>query len=347
MVTIKDIAQKCNVSIATVSNVINDRGKVSAETKSFIWDTAREMNYVPNFMAKNLKQRQSNNIGIITEDLTIFHTPAVVDGIHSYLDERGYTYVLGNMRVFQKHGDEYYLFPEYEGKVLEELNIMAAKQVSGIIYVEGHCHTISCIPEEFPIPMVSIYGFIEKSGVPSVIYNDEQGAYLATCALIEKGYRKIGVITGINDSYHTKRRMQGYHKALYENKIPFDPRWMAEGDWTKQSGYDAAGQLIEQGIRAIFSMNDLMAGGVYKYTKDNGCEVGKDIALVGFDDREICEAYFPGLSSVHLPLFELGRYAAKLMLDTLAGKKEPEQKKHFIGCQLMKRGSLLEMKEKV
>ncbi|WP_230398084.1 LacI family DNA-binding transcriptional regulator [Novisyntrophococcus fermenticellae] len=340
MTTIKDIAQKCNVSIATVSNVINDRGKVSKETKDLIWKTAREMNYVPNFMARNLKQRQTKNIGIIAEDLTIFHTPAVVDGINSYLDEKGYTFLLGNLRMFQKHGDEFYIFPEYEGKVLEELNIMASKQVSGIIYIEGHCHTITCIPENFSIPIVAAYGFIEKEGVPSVLYNDEQGAWMATSALLKKGCKEIGMITGMTDSYHTRMRMQGYHKALYEQKIPFNPQWVAEGDWTKESGYRGAEKLMRQGIRAIFSMNDLMAGGVYDYMRENGYQIGKDVLLVGFDDREICKAYYPALSSVHLPLFELGRYAAKLLLDLLEEDKPSEEKNHYINCSLKYRESL-------
>lgn len=340
MITIKDIALKCNVSIATVSNVINDRGKVSKETKSLIWKTARDFNYVPNYMAKNLKQKQTRNIGIITEDLTIFHTPAVVDGIHSYLDEKDYTFVLGNLRMFQKHGDDFYLYPEYENKVLEELHIMAAKQVSGIVYIEGHCHTITCISEEFSIPIVAAYGFIEKAGVSSILYNDEQGAYLATSTLIEQGFTEIGLITGVPDSYHTKKRMQGYHRALFDHKIPYNPSWMAEGDWSRKSGFEAARTLLDSGTRAIFCMNDLMAGGIYDYAKVSGHQIGKDVALIGFDDREICEAYAPGLTSVHLPLFELGRYAAKLLLDILEEKKEPIKNNHFINCSLVKRDSM-------
>ncbi|HIT90032.1 MAG TPA: LacI family DNA-binding transcriptional regulator [Candidatus Merdenecus merdavium] len=339
MVTIKDIALKCNVSIATVSNVLNDRGKVSKETQSLVWDTAREMNYVPNFMAKNLKQKQKKNIGIIAEDLTIFHTPALVDGINSYLDEKDYTFVMGNMRMFQKHGDDFYLYPEYENKVIEELNVMAAKQVSGIIYIEGHCHTITCVPSNFNIPIVSAYGFIEKESTPFIMYDDTQGAYLATEHLIKKGHREIGLITGMTDSYHTKKRIQGYQKALFDHKIPFNPMWVMEGDWSKESGYQEVQKLIKQGVRAVFCMNDLMAGGVYQYARENQLTIGKDIFLVGFDNREICEAYYPALTSVHIPLYEIGRYAAKLLLDMLEKKKRDLQKEHYIGCKLKERDS--------
>lgn len=338
MVTIKDIARKCNVSIATVSNVINDRGKVSEMTQKLIWETARELNYVPNYMARNLKQKQKKNIGIIAEDLTIFHTPAVVDGINMYLDKKDYTFLLGNMRMFQKHGDEFYLYPEYESKVLEELNIMAAKQVAGIIYIEGHCHTIRCIPEDFPVPIVSVYGFVEGKDIPSILYNDEQGAYDATKALIEKGWKEIGLITGAVESYHTKKRMQGYHRALFDARIPYNPCWTAEGDWSRESGYHMAEELVSQGIKAIFVMNDLMAWGVYDYAREKGYRIGEDLVLIGFDDRELCEVLYPPLSSMHLPLHEMGHCAAKMLVERLEEEKEPEKKEYYIDCKLISRG---------
>lgn len=339
MTTIKDIAEKCNVSIATVSNVINNRGKVSDQTKRRIWDVAKELNYVPNYMAKNLKQKNNRNIGIIAEDLTVFHIPQVVDGINEFLDEKNYTFILGNMRMYQKHGNKYYLCADYEKMVKEELSIMAAKQISGIIYIEGHCHEIKCIPDDFPIPMVSVYGFINNNNVPAVICDDEQGAQMAVDKLLETGAAEIGIITGAPGSYHTRKRQQGYHKALYDAGVLYDPEWMVEGEWSRQSGYRAAGILIEKGIRSIFAMNDLMAGGVYDYAKEHGLEIGEEIKVVGFDDREICEFYDPKLTSVALPLRELGKQAAEMLLQKIENGNKTEGGTRKIDCILKNRNS--------
>ncbi len=340
MTTIKEIAKRCNVSITTVSNVMNNRGKVSDETEKKIWEAAKELNYVPNYMAKNLKQKNNRNIGIIAEDLTVFHIPYVVDGINAFLDENNYTFILGNMRLYQKHGDKYYMCTDYEDIVREELRIMAAKQVAGIIYIEGHCHEINCVPEGSPIPMVSVYGFINTNNVPAVIYDDEQGACAAVEKLLQHEQTKIGIITGSAESYHTRKRQQGYHKALYKAGVLYDPEWMEEGDWSRRSGYKAAGRLVEKGVRSIFAMNDLMAGGVYDYAREHKLEMGKDIRVIGFDDREICQAYDPQLTSVALPLRELGKTSAQMLLQRIENREGGTEHVRKIECILKVRGSV-------
>ena len=103
--TIKEIAKACNVSISTVSNILNGKNKASDEVKKLVLETAKEMNYVPNYMAKNLKQKNTKTIGIIAEDLTIFHTPSIIDGISEFMEEKGYTLLMGNMRLYQKYGN--------------------------------------------------------------------------------------------------------------------------------------------------------------------------------------------------------------------------------------------------
>ena len=107
MANIKEVAEACEVSIATVSNIFNGKGRVSEETKERIIRIAKEMNYVPNIMAKNLKQRRSNVIGIITEDLTVFNSVGIVDGIHEFLEEQGYSFLLGNLRLYKKYNFEF------------------------------------------------------------------------------------------------------------------------------------------------------------------------------------------------------------------------------------------------
>ncbi|WP_343083738.1 LacI family DNA-binding transcriptional regulator [Blautia producta] len=345
MATIKEIAKACNVSISTVSNILNGKEKARQETKELVLQKAKEMNYVPNYMAKNLKQKNTKTIGIIAEDLTIFHTPTIVDGISACLEKKGYTLLMGNMRMYQKYGNAFYTFKEYSGLVQEEIQEMLAKRVEGIIYVEGHYHVMDHIPELFAVPTVAVYGKVDSREVPSVIYDDEQGGYEAAKALISMGHRKIGVITGSRQSFHTIERMRGFMKALFDHEIPFNPCWEIIGEWNREDGYAGAEQLVQQGVTAIFSMNDIMAGGIYDYINEKGMRIGKDLSVIGFDDREISEAFYPTLSTVALPLNHMGSIAAELLTERLEGKKGSGEKKEYkIPCQVINRNSICKIK---
>ena len=340
MATIKEIANACNVSIATVSNVLNGKKSVSEKTKKRILETAKRMEYVPNYMAKNLKQKETKVIGIITEDLTVFNCPEIVDGIHTYLEEENYSFLLGNLRLYKKYGNKFYSTEEYHGEVEAEFRMMQAKQVDGIIYIGAHSREIHCIPDDPSIPVILAYGISGNEAIPSVIFNDEKAAYDATIALIEKGHEKIGVITGEDKSIHTMERLLGYQRALFDHKILYNPGLIFRGNWERISGYNGAYKLMKEGVTGIFAMNDIMAAGIYDYASETGVKIGEELAVIGFDNREICEAFNPSLSTLALPLYEIGRKAAKLMLDILKNQKEAERE-HIcrMDCKVIERES--------
>lgn len=317
MVTIKELAKACGVSVATVSNVLNGTGRVSAQTTQKVLDTAKKIGYVPNTLAKGLKQRATKTIGVIAEDLTVFNCVDIVDGINEYLDERDYMFILGNLRLYKKFNNEFYHNEKYYREVEKEFQVMQSKLVEGIIYIGAHSREIRSIPGNFRVPIVVAYGFASEKRIPSVSFDDEQGGYEATVQLIRQGHQKIGIIQGDSESIHTGQRMLGYQKALYQNGILFNPDYVMPGDWSRESGYRACEKLYEQGVRAIFSMSDVMAAGVYDYAVDHQLQVGRDIALVGFDNREIAKVFNPKLATMALPLSEIGRRAAELVLDMI------------------------------
>ena len=339
MATIKEVAKACDVSIATVSNILNGKGRVGEETRQRILNTAKEMGYVPNMMAKNLKQRQTKMIGIITEDLTVFNCAEIVDGIHEYLEEKEYTFLLGNLRLFKKYDNAFYHHERYHTEVEEEFQIMKSKQVAGVIYVGAHCREMKSIPRNYNVPIVVAYGFATDCEIPSVIYNDEQAAYHATMELFNKGYRKIGLIAGEMESLHTIYRQRGYQKALYENKVLHNPELVQYGDWNREQGYRACKELMRHKVDAIFSMNDVMAAGVYDYMNEHGLIVGKDIGLIGFDNREISQVFQPELSTIALPLSEIGHQAANLLIRKIEEPEFESESVYKIECNLIKRGS--------
>lgn len=340
MSKIKEVAMACGVSIATVSNVMNGKGRVSEDSRNRILQVAKEMNYVPNWMAKNLKQHQSKVIGIITEDLTVFNCVDIIDGINEYLDQKQYSFVLGNLRLFKKYNNEFYHHEDYFSQVQEEFRIMESTQVAGIIYVCAHCREIKFIPKLEHIPIVLTYGFSKDENIPSFIYDDEQAAFDATVEMISNGHEKIGLITGERFSLHTTARLKGYQRALYEHGLLYNPDFVYDGDWSRSKGYEGAKDLIGKGVSAVFSMNDEMAAGVYDYVYEVGQEIGKDVALIGFDNREICTAFRPALTTVSIPLNEIGRNAAKKMIDILEKEPHKEDPIHHVTCKLVKRKSV-------
>lgn len=341
MATIKEIAKACNVSIATVSNVLNDTKKVSEPLKLLILETARSMEYVPNYMAKNLKQKETRVIGIIAEDLTVFNCPEIVDGIHTYLEEVNYSFLLGNLRLYKKYGNKFYSTEEYKQQVENEFRIMQAKQVDGIIYIGAHSRKLNCIPVELALPVVVAYGISNNNKIPSVIFNDEKAAFEATSLLIGEGHSVIGLITGDENSIHTKERLLGYQSALFKNKILYNPELVYQGNWERVTGYDGARKLVGETVTAIFSMNDIMAGGVYDYACEKGLRIGSDLSLIGFDNRELGEAFYPALSTMALPLHEIGRKAAQSIINILRGNAVSENEMLIrIDCRSIERKSI-------
>lgn len=341
MATIREIAAACNVSISTVSNIFNGKTNVGEETRQRVLKVAEEMAYIPNFMAKNLKQKTTKTIGIITEDLTVFNCADIVDGINECFDERGYTFLLGNLRLYKKYDNAFYHKEVYRHQVEEELNIMRAKQVEGIIYIGAHCRKIHYIPQDFPIPLVAAYSFTDNPKVTSVIFDDEDAAWQATRALIQNGHQRIGIITGETGSLHVKERMKGYKRALREAGIPYKKSLVQEADWSRAKSVQACRALMEKEVTAIFAMNDVMAGGVYDFTATEEIRVGTDLDLIGFDNREIACAFNPPLTTMALPLSNIGRKAAEIMIDILENGQESRKESIYkIKCELVKRSSM-------
>ena len=340
MATIREISEQTGLSIATVSKVLNGKKGVNAKTRELILSAAKDLNYRPNLNARNLKKGQSRTIGIITEDLTVFNAPEIVDGIAQMCDESGYHYILGNLRFYKRYGNGPRDWKESIALVHSAVEDMLTKQVDGIIYIGCHSHIVVSLSEHTEPKFVYAYCISGDEKIPSVIYNEEKAAYDLTLRLLDYGNEKIGMITGPTESTHALNRSRGYQKALFDRKIPYDPSLTLIGDWERDSGFSLAEQLISAGVTAIFAHNDLMAVGVIDYCSIHGINVGRDIQLIGFDNRDISSVSRPTLSTVALPLFEIGQKSAAEMLSILAGKPSGQ---HLIqlDCEMIERDTTL------
>jgi len=341
MVTIKEIARLTGVSTATVSNVLNGKSGAASEAKAKeITEMARSLHYTPNTLAKSLQRQRTNTIGIITEDLTVFNAPEIVDGIDAYCEENGYETILENMRLFKRYNNDFTDTPKHHELLDSMLNHMIAKQVEGIVYVGYHCREIAYLPSRLQVPFVYAYCYPKEEIYPSVMYDDEKAARDVTALLIAKGHSRIGVICGPASSYHTQARLKGFNAALAEHNIKSDPKFVVYGDWERPSGYHLAAILLDQKVSAIFSFNDLMASGVYERASERGLQIGKNISLFGFDNRDISQGYIPALSTVEPPLNEIGRRSAEIILNQIKNHRTGK-KRIYLPCTILERNSAI------
>ena len=265
MITLKEIASKCSVSIATVSNILNGKSNVSEDTKQRVLQVIQDTGYKPNYMARGLRAAKTKTVGLIIDDLSEFSSPELVDGIMAYLEEHNYKSILENLRFYSKWGKNFYKNEDYYEDVNSAIQEFEAIKVDGIIYVAGHCRNIQALPKNLQIPTVICYAFSENHNFSSVIFNDEQAAYQMTEHLIQKGHKDIAVIQGAKDNLHTKARLKGFLQAMKDNNITVNESLLYNGDWSLESGYSSCKNLMETNLKfsAVFCFNDLMAAGVY------------------------------------------------------------------------------------
>ena len=357
MVTLKEAAEMCNVSVTTVSNILNGKAKAGEETKKRVLEVVKEMGYQPNYIAQGLRNNKTKTVGIIAEDLAQFTTPAIVESIMKYCEAMGYRTVVQNLRLYGRWEDRWYHNDDaYHSVLCPSIQQLKALKVDGIIYIAGHARVIEAFPEDFQIPAVMTYAYNESNNVPSVVLDDAGAAYQMVKHLLDKGHRKIGVIGGLATNIHTQKRLLGYQNALFEAEVLFDPALVCYGDFERETGYKYARELIEDhGVSAVFGMTDRIAGGVYDYLEEKGLVAGKDISVVGFDDQDIASFFRPPLTTARLPLYAIGTRSAEVLLDMLKeeenkpvkeGVKNQNDKVEFcIPAEIMYRGSVGEWKQ--
>jgi LacI family transcriptional regulator len=343
LVTLKELAQMCGVSPSTISNILNGKPKVSEETRLRVMEIVKQSGYQPNYFAQGMRMQKTRMIGIIVEDLNEFSTSPIVEAIMAYCEEKNYRTILLNMRLYDKWQDTWYDDESKLQSVLQPaIRELLSIKVDGIMYIAGHCRVINCFPEDFSIPAIVVYAISKAPGFTSVVIDDEKGSYDMTRYLISMGHRKIGLIAGIEDNLHTQKRILGYQRALFEEQILFNPDWIRYGDWKRQSGYEEAKRLVEEGVTAMFCMNDTMAAGAYDYLYESNLRVGQDISVVGCDNKEISEYLRPNLTTSDLGLPEIGRESAQIVLSMIEGNCETRKEHEIVRmpCSIVERASV-------
>ncbi|WP_307893944.1 LacI family DNA-binding transcriptional regulator [Bacillus swezeyi] len=339
MVTMKEIAEKANVSVATVSYVLNENGNISEETKKRVWEVVKELNYRPNHIAKSLKMQKTNTVGVIVEDVTVFNAPKIIDGINENAEKFGLSIILTNMRLEKLVGNHPTDPEKCRPLVKKIMDELISKQVDGIIYIGLHPRDVTAIIPDVDIPIVFVYCYTTTPHQHSIIYDDQLAAYEATNYLISKGHERIALISGHIDSKSAHSRYSGYYQSIKEHQLAFYPGYIKSGDWYFDSGYTLAKDLLQHDNipTAILAMNDQMALGAIKACNDLGFNVPADISIIGFDNREFSEYSSPKLTTMSLPLQEMGFLSIQAIQDLISGSSKTGGK---LTCELIERESV-------
>lgn len=339
--TIKQIAQIAGVSTATVSYVLNNTGNVSAETRTRLLKIFEEYNFKPNRIARSLRVNKTNTIGVIVEDMTVYHVPWIINGINEYADEHGYHIVLSNLRLFDKIGNSFDELSQYKEKINDAIDLILSTKVDGIIYLAMHDRKIEGIFENIDLPVVYTYCYSDKKDALSVTYENQAIAKEATQYLIEQGHEKIALISGPINSTPSYKRMLGFQTALMEADLEIKPEYMKNGNWNYESSYKMCLELMSLPDRptAVFAMNDMMALGAMDAAVQVGINVPEDLSIIGFDNIESGLYSRTKLTTIALPLRQIGCVAAECIDNRLSGKPI-EQNSLTLPCTLVKRDSV-------
>jgi len=307
MATIKDVANLAGVAVSTASYALNNSPRVSQETKEKVLAAAKQLNYQPNGIARDLKLSKTNTIGLILSDLSGPFYSELIKGVQDITIANGYDLIA---------------ISSLGGKNSTAVKFLKEKRADGIIILAHNIDNnliISAAREDMPIVLLDRP--LKAKYVLNIQVDNEGGAYKAVEHLIALGHRKIVYLSGPNNSYDNLKRFEGYKKALITHNISFSKRWLYQGNFTKEGGYHAAKLMLLQDDLpdAIFAANDEMAIGVIEAFKEAGLKIGEDVALVGFDDIQLAKYVNPSLTTVKQPMKEMGVLAAQQIFQALNG----------------------------
>ena len=329
--TMIDVASEARVSQTTVSLVLNhaDGARLSPSTRQRVIKAAAKLGYQPVRRGGAPAASAATTIGFVCDEISTDPWTAIgLDGVREKAWAHGLT-----VTVMTTRGDA-----DMEAAAFAQL---ASMPLAGLVYATINTRPIGAPAWASPAPLVLLNCHAAGGAFASVVPGEVAGGHAATDVLIRAGHRRIGYINGEASMEAARHRLRGYRQALATADLPFDPDLVREGNWQPLSGYEATRALMALPAppSAIFCANDLMAVGCYEALRELGRKIPDDVAVMGYDDREIAQHLHPPLTTVLLPHFEMGSIAAELLIDSTAGSPiRPRQIK--VECPIVMRKSV-------
>ncbi len=304
--TLKELASELKLSPTTVSLVLNSAptaNSIPKETQDRIFDTARRLNYRPNYIARSLRAQRTHTIGVLIPELSGGYASMVLSGVEEKLLEEDFYYFIGSHR----HED---------GFIERYLRFFIERCVEGILAIDT--------PQNHQtfLPVVSISGHDKIKGVTNIVLNHESSARLAVEHLFNLGHRKIAIIKGQEFSSDTEIRCNSILESADKLGISIENQFVSQligNDPSPETGYNAAKKLIASGVKftAILSFNDISAIGAIRALKEAGLEVPEDVSVIGFDDVSEAKFHNPALTTIRQPLKKMGVLGVEYLLEKI------------------------------
>ena len=340
MATMRDVALLAGVSTATVSHVINGSKNISAQTTERVLQAISQVNYKPNTLAKSLRMGQTHTVGVLVEDIRGLPVAPIVSGISETLAKGGYKTILHDLHLLEKLYNQYEQIGSYRQRINDGLQLLQSANVDGIIYVAMHDRHLDYLFDKMETPLVFAYSHgTEKDTF--VTYSNRDSAADIVRLLVSKGHQRIAVIAGHPHSYPTAQRMLGIQMAMQQAGLSLPQEYIRYGDWEYASGAAQTRELLRLPVQptAVFAMNDLMAAGCMAVLTAEGFRIPGDIAVAGFDNRDIAAYLQPPLTTVALPTTEIGVHAALHIIDMISNPRV-HPAREIIKCSIVERDSV-------
>jgi DNA-binding LacI/PurR family transcriptional regulator len=303
---IEEVAEYAGVSTATVSRVLNDYPFVKEETRRRVLRVIRETNYQVNAVARNLRRRKTHSIGVIISNVLSSFYSVIAKAVEDVAITNRYSTVLCN------GGDD----PDKE---LNYLKVLHENRVDGLILSptgKNLRYLLFLISSGIPVTVVD--RTVEGLQCDTVLVNNREASYRAVRYMLDRGYRRIGCISGPQDRLTGIERYQGYLDAHAAAQVPVDRALVKTGDFLYESGRALAEQLLAQGgLDALYVSNSDMAMGAYYVLRESGVKIPGDIAFMMFDDPDWTSLVTPGISAVRQPVYRLGASAARMLFSRI------------------------------
>lgn len=311
MATIKEVAQRANVSKATVSRVINQNLKVSPEARERVMTAMKELGYRPNALAQALATNRTRTIGMVVSDLSGSFFGPMMKAAEKVIRDAGWQLVITNGQ-----GQA-----EYEREAINYLLNRPCDALILNIYAMSENELIELSQQETPVVIVNRN--IEALANNCIYLDNYHGGRQATEYLLSLGHRRIAFLAGHFSHYDSQERLRGYRDALTDYDLEVDNSIIFDDDYNYQGGRRMCEQLLhsKQSFSAIFCGNDLIAIGARDVLQEAGLSVPKDVSLIGFDNILFGEHLTPPLSTIYFPVKEMGEQAGHLALTQIANQQ--------------------------
>lgn len=308
-ITIKEIAKHANVSIATVSKVVNHKDQnISKATRQRIYDLIEKYNYVPNRVASSMITKKTHSIGLIIPDITNPFFPEVARGVEDYANQLGYHVVLCNS-------------DNNPSKEASYIGMLQEKMVDGIILTSSSLSMKAANPyHRMQVPVITVDRDIENlESLGKISVDNLNGAFIGVDYMINRGYKEILHLGGPLTSKPSIDRLQGYKLAHTKNQLTCDLERIFEGNYTFEWGHKGVTEAFDNNVSfdSIFCGNDMIAIGAIKALHERGLRVPEDIGIMGFDNIYMASVVTPSLSTVSQPNYQMGSKAAEMLINLI------------------------------